>query len=1158
MKFKLLFLLIIYSVNSNLLLIAQTNNKLPAINLANVPLSAYEQGKLSFKFLPTLQKKYSFKITSNTVNFGIKKLDEILQLIQVKTCKPIFENVLNNLEFQNQHQNFQLDKWFTITFTENLPIKNVVDLLQKTNLFEVVEPVYKKALLGNTSVFGTNFSPNDIRFNQQWNLENTGQAGGTIGKDLKIKDAWDLETGKPNVLVALLDQGVQVNHPDLAQNMAIAKSFNFTNNSSTIIPGNHGTHTGGTIAAVNNNGIGISGIAGGNGNVNSGIRLMSMQVYGNGVSGGHAEAFVYAADNGACIASNSWAYIEPNVYELSIMDAIDYFIENGGGNALQGGLVFFAAGNISRPAMLYPSAYDRVICVAASNNRDEKSDYSTFGSWVDITAPGGAFENAFGGVTRILSTAINDEYRFDHGTSMACPHVAGVAALVASKLSGKASANDIREILLSTTDDIYTINPAFVGQLGTGRLNALKALQKAEQLLSNRIVLPVSNFSGNLNCKNLQLSWTKNSTNSDVILLYSNSNNLPLLQNGLSYNVGDKINDAFVVYKGNANSFSLSINNQLLHNCKIFSVGASNQYSLSKTYETVATTYIDSSGQLKQNFDFPPYFPTQDWRTIDPDKDFSWMHSAADTNYTGFNDEYSMCMYNYKDNSFEGRVDWLRSPLYNIKNADSISFSFYHSYKNRNTGLLTSDTLEVLVSNDCGVSWNTLFKKGGKQLATIVSETDSFFRPFGQDKWQFNIFDLTPFKNANNLQLSFKAVNGKGNNLYIDNIKLDIKYKTDISPISIEKPFAVACSNSIVPQVKIANNGKNQISTCRITTLVDNANPVTTNFTGTISQNGIAFIALNTIGNLSAGNHELKVITSLPNNLLDDYTANDTLVSNFVIENPSANFPLIQDFETNANTSNSWQISQQPVDSLTWATTSLAFSNGSKAAMINNFFYNYNDARKDDLLSPIIEVKNDIDSAFLLYSFAHATKHNPTDVMPFDTLEISVTKDCGATWQTIVKKWGVALQTINQTSGLATYFKPTFLDWKRDSVNITGKFSKNDKVRFRFRNTQNFGNNLFLDDIKIYTKTLPLQLKQKGFVVYPNPTSNLLVIDFLNLPNTLKTFRIINSVGKTVYLKNVVNAELNYKLNLTQLAAGLYTIQLIHQNKIEIQKFIKL
>ena len=287
MKFKLLFLLIIYSVNSNLLLIAQTNNKLPAINLANVPLSAYEQGKLSFKFLPTLQKKYSFKITSNTVNFGIKKLDEILQLIQVKTCKPIFENVLNNLEFQNQHQNFQLDKWFTITFTENLPIKNVVDLLQKTNLFEVVEPVYKKALLGNTSVFGTNFSPNDIRFNQQWNLENTGQAGGTIGKDLKIKDAWDLETGKPNVLVALLDQGVQVNHPDLAQNMAIAKSFNFTNNSSTIIPGNHGTHTGGTIAAVNNNGIGISGIAGGNGNVNSGIRLMSMQVYGNGVSGGH-------------------------------------------------------------------------------------------------------------------------------------------------------------------------------------------------------------------------------------------------------------------------------------------------------------------------------------------------------------------------------------------------------------------------------------------------------------------------------------------------------------------------------------------------------------------------------------------------------------------------------------------------------------------------------------------------------------------------------------------------------------------------------------------------------------------------------------------------------------------------------------------------------
>lgn len=1151
-KFLISFIFLLY-LNSS----AQYKRNLPPINLSLIPSNAYEPGQVSFKFLANLNKKNNYSFSNGNITFGITSLDNILLRIETTSCKSIFENVLKNKEYETQHNQFQLDEWFTIKFNPNLPIIQVVELLQRTNLFEVVEPVYKKELLGNTSVFGTNFSTNDVRFSQQWNLENTGQAGGTIGKDIKIKDAWDIETGKPNVIVALLDQGVQLNHPDLAQNIAVGKNFNFTNNSANIIPGHHGTHTSGIIAAVNNNNIGISGIAGGNGNINSGIRLMSMQVYGNGISGGHAEAFVFAADNGACIASNSWAYVEPNVYELSIMDAIDYFIQNGGGNALQGGLVIFAAGNTSRPVKLFPSAYDRVICVAASNNRDEKSDYSTFGSWVDITAPGGAFENSFGGVTRILSTSVDNEYRFEHGTSMACPQVAGVAALIASKLSGKASASDVREILLSTTDEIYTINPAFVGLLGTGRVNAYKALKKAEQLFNNNMVAPVASFIGNSNCDNINLSWTKNSNNNNVIVLYSNTNSLPLLVNGLNYNLGDKVNDALVVYKGNGNNFLMQHDNSMLHYFKIFSYNATNEYSLGKSYETILTTSIVSSGELIQNFDFPPFFPTQEWRAIDPDNDFSWVHSAADTNYIGFNDEYSIAMYNYKDNFFEGRVDWLRSPIYKIKNVDTISFSFYHAYKNRLTGLNSSDSLEVLVSTNCGLSWNTLFKKGGKQLATIASETDSFFRPFGQDKWQLNTFDLTPYKNAPTLQLSFKAVNGKGNNLYIDNIKLDVKYNTDISPISIEQPFSQPCNNNIVPQVKIANKGNSAITNFKITALVDGANPVVTNFNGLIAKNGIAFIALNALSNLSIGKHQLKIITSLPNNKIDDFLSNDTLLADFIIESPTAQFPIEQNFENNSIESNGWSVSQQPLDSLTWASTSLTASLGLKSALINNYFYNYTDSRKDDLLSPIIDIKNDVDSAFLLYSYAHATKNHPTSTAAFDTLEISFTKDCGLTWQTLIKKWANNLQTINQTVGLSTYFMPSFLDWKRDSLNISGLFNVNDKVRFRFRNTQNFGNNLYLDDIKIYTKTLPQQLKKNGFVVYPIPASNSLFIDFLQLPNSLKSIRIVNSVGKTVYNQSVSNPQLNYKLPLQQLAVGLYTVQFIYNNKIDAQKFIK-
>lgn len=1150
-SFSLFFLLLFFSKLS----VSQSFKQFTPININQLPNDAFEEGKLSFKihqFSEILKNKSANIASFISTN---KTLKQLFNLVEAKDCKQIFAVSLLNQEFEFKHNQFGLNRWFTLSFNKKIPIKSVIDLFQKTNLFEVVEPVYKKELLGTTGQNKTEFSTNDARFNEQWSFENNGQSGGSLGKDIKLKQAWDFETGNPNVQVAIIDQGIQLNHPDLAQNIAIGKSYNFVDNSTTIDPGHHGTHIGGTIAAVSNNSLGVSGIAGGNGNPSSGIRLMSMQVYNNTSAGGHADALIYAADNGACIANNSWAYVQPNVYELSIIDAIDYFIENGGGSALQGGLVIFAAGNNSRPAKFYPSAYERVICVAASNNKDEKANYSTFGQWVDITAPGGEFG---GTTTRILSTTINSEYSFDHGTSMSCPHVAGVAALVVSKLNGRASANDVREILLSTTDDIYTINPALVGQLGTGRLNAFKALQKAQLLLNNYGVPPVSNISGNIGCNTINLNWIKNTNNNDVIILYSNNADLPLLVNGTVYNVGDKVNDATVIYKGSGTNLTIANNQKFLHFFKIFSLSNSNQFSLSRVFEKINLSYVDSSGNLSQNFDFPPYFPTQEWRVINPDNDISWMHTAADTNFTGFKDDYSMCMYNYEDNLFEGRVDWLRSPLFNIINADSIHLSFNHAYKYRNTGLLTSDSLEVLISTDCGTSWNTLMRKGGKQLATITSETDSFFRPFGDDKWQLNYYDLTPFKWAEKIQLSFEAVNGKGNNLYVDNINLSIRYKNDICPISVEKPFTIGCNNSIIPQVKIKNKGSNVISSFRVTTYIDGATPITTSYNGNLLKDGIAFMALNSINNISTGKHKLKIITSIPNNLNDGFALNDTLVEDFVIENASTTFPLVQNFESNTFNDNNWRIEQNPNDSLTWVTTNTVFSNGSKSAMINNYFYDYTNNRKDDILSPIVTIDKEIDSAFLSYSYAHATKHNPLDNKSFDTLEISVSKDCGITWQLLSKKWGNSLQTTNQTTGLTTYFTPSFLDWKRDSLNITGFFNKNDKVRFRFRNTQNFGNNLYLDDIKIYTKTLPLLLKQNGYLVYPNPTNGKLNIDFLQLPATIKNLRIINSVGKVIKVEKLTEPRLFYSLQLLNLASGVYTLQLLFEDKVITQKFVKI
>ena len=395
---------------------------LPSINVLELDDNSFEKGKISVKFIRNKNSELFDKSIENISNIDFQL---IAKKYTFKKLTSQFKTVLKSVDLQNIHEKWDLDLWFTIEFDENIDVKLVYLELKKLKLFKIVEPIYKVHLVSaDLSNNSFQFLPNDPRFNEQWGFNNTGQGGGKIGKDIQLKDALDIETGNPNVLVAVHDMGIQLNHPDLQQNIAVGKNYNFVDDNDTIVMGYHGTHVAGTIAAVNNNGIGVTGIAGGNGNINSGIRLMSMQIFKGNKSGGLAESFIYAADNGAAISNNSWAYNTENVYNLSVMDAIDYFIENGGGAVQQGGLVVFAAGNKSRPLSYYPSAYERVICVSATNNRDEKASYSTYGNWVDIAAPGGDYSN--GVSSQILSTTFYDGYAGDHGTSMSCPHVSGV------------------------------------------------------------------------------------------------------------------------------------------------------------------------------------------------------------------------------------------------------------------------------------------------------------------------------------------------------------------------------------------------------------------------------------------------------------------------------------------------------------------------------------------------------------------------------------------------------------------------------------------------------------------------------------------------------------------------------------------------------------
>jgi len=743
----------------------------PFIDLNKVNDTAFEKGRIYLKVLPAFFPKQSSS-TNHLLFFQKNKIvNAVNQQFAVQQIESLFPNILEDIERADLHKSWGFNCWFEINFDSRFSVKEVVNAYQSTGFFEVVEPVYKTKIIG-----ATDYIPNDPQFSQQWHFKNTGQGGGIAGKDLQLTKAWEIEKGNPSVIVSVHDNALQLDHEDLAQNIAVGKSYNFTNNSPNLtLFSSHGTFCAGIIGAVNNNSIGVSSIAGGNGNANSGIRLMSCQTFSSTVNTGFAESFVYAADNGAAISSNSWGYVDFDVYNVAVLDAIDYFCEFGGGSVMQGGLVIFAAGNNGVNRKIYPGAYERVICVAASNNKDEKANYSNYGNWVDITAPGG--EN--GGATGILSLGNFNTYGSSGGTSNACPQVAGVAALVTSILAGKTSASDVRDILLSTVDNHYSSNQNYIGLLGSGRLNAYKAVLKAKQFLQSQSVQSVSNVHAQLVCNTVNISYTKPQLSNNIIIVYNNTNDIGTLVDGKDYSVGDNlIGGGKVVYKGNASNFQQQIaNTNDWHYFKIFTTNNALQYSYGYVVAKATKTLVKGNGiVLTENFNYPPLFPTKEWDNRNKNFVSSWIHTARDTSSTGAGDNYSMAMYNYSFNNVYASVDTLFSPYIWVKNADSIQLNFWHSYKYTPKNVRDADSLEVLVSTDCGQTFTSIWKKGGRNLTTTTDSSNKEWYPFAPNSFNLNAIQLNRFGAFEKIMIAFRGYNGGGNNLFIDNISVAVKY----------------------------------------------------------------------------------------------------------------------------------------------------------------------------------------------------------------------------------------------------------------------------------------------------------------------------------------------------------------------------------------------
>ena len=578
-----------------------------------IPADA-EAGELLIKFSPEMsdildQAQLSKTRSGKATRSGIPSTDEVLDILGSYSFERVFP-VDANTEARTREAGLHL--WYTVKFNKGTDLKAAAERLKQLGEISKVQTngrikrayntdskrIYlsDKALQQKSTRAAAEDFPNDPGFASQWHYHNLGEGnydfenlnnnhvGAKAGCDVNALEAWKICKGDPSIIVAILDEGVMYTHPDLAANMWCnpgesvqgAKTdgdgngyegdlhgYNFVTESGDITwtdanDTGHGTHVAGTIAAVNNNGRGVCGIAGGDGTPNSGVKIMSCQVFSgqNSVTlAGEARAIKYAADNGAVILQCSWGY---NSSESSIIngytpgpatekewaetyplekEALDYFINNAGSpnGVIDGGIPVFAAGNEYAGNPAFPGAYSKCVCVSSVAADFTPACYTDFGSLVTLSAPGGDLEyyskigeqeDEYWAETTeqkgaVLSTMIKNgqpAYGYMEGTSMACPHVSGVAALglaYAAKTNRHYRAADFVALMKKSVKELdrhyqngatktYYMNHTtvgaspeivqlskYIGKMGAGLIDAAQLLNKIKNKeLSSDMKLP--------------------------------------------------------------------------------------------------------------------------------------------------------------------------------------------------------------------------------------------------------------------------------------------------------------------------------------------------------------------------------------------------------------------------------------------------------------------------------------------------------------------------------------------------------------------------------------------------------------------------------------------------------------------------------------------
>ena len=326
---------------------------------------------------------------------------------------------------------------FQLTVPEGTDLDSVKESLEKDRRVEFVTYDHKLELYGSP--------PNDTEFANLWAMPK-----------IKAEEAWEISQGE-DVVVAVVDTGVDYNHPDLRDNMWELDGYpgfygyDFSDyDPDPMDYDGHGTHVAGTIAAILNNNQGVAGVA-------PKAKIMAIKIFPYAYESNIADALVFAVDLGAKILNNSWGYSYRHPYSPLLEAAIDYVYS-------MGAIAIFSAGNANDETQYYsPQNHPKTIAVAATDINDQRAYFSNYGPSTDVAAPG----------VNILSCRRNGGYVYLNGTSMACPHVVGQAALLMAT-DPSLTFEQVREAIVNSADPIVTDR-----SIGSGRINLINPLKVA-------------------------------------------------------------------------------------------------------------------------------------------------------------------------------------------------------------------------------------------------------------------------------------------------------------------------------------------------------------------------------------------------------------------------------------------------------------------------------------------------------------------------------------------------------------------------------------------------------------------------------------------------------------------------------------------------------